>query len=111
MTTPQACLDQWVDNFNVTPRDCFLDSEEHVMRQMDQIDSVYKLYYGGCGEMSVEVWFEKTMAQWESIAISTSAHKISDADGMKRFNLMTGMADRVGFRVPKDQVADFDFAG
>jgi hypothetical protein len=113
-TTRQACLDQWVNDFQFTPRTCFLNSQTltHQAANM-QTSYAYVLYYGGCSHLSVDVWFDRTPAQWNNLVISSGANmnENSNVSGRKYFNLKTGGIDRVGFRVPRSQLEDWSYTG
>jgi len=54
-TTPQLCLDKWVDEFDIgTPGSCYINGEG-----ITYVGShIYALYYGGCNPWSVDVWFD-----------------------------------------------------
>lgn len=71
----------------------------------------YVVYYGGCGQNSVDIWFTRTNSQWNDLTVSSTSNLVSNNGSTKRFNLETNGIDRVGFRVPANQVNGFTFAG
>jgi len=110
-TTPQECLDQWVEDFTFTTRSCFINSQTLTYTLNGNPSHAYILYYGGCGSRSVDVWFNFSNNDWNDLLISSSANAL-DLDGRrKEWNLKTGGADRVGFRVPADQINGFRYQG
>jgi len=100
VTTRQACLDKWVDEYEFTPRNCFMNMHYNTQTNSDGEVYAYLLYYGGCYHLSIDVWFDRTTTQWNNLEISSDSNIISDASQRKTFNLKTGGTDKVGFRVP-----------
>lgn len=99
--TPQSCLDEYIHDFTFAPRNCFLN-ESSFTRVINGQRYGYILFYGGCADRSVDVWFDRTDAIWDRILIASRANQLSREDGRITFNLKTGGADRVGFRLPAD---------
>jgi len=110
--TPQACLDEWVLDFEFEVRNCFLN-EKRRTATVNGSSYQYLLYFGGCGDASVDIWFDRTAEQWDDILIYTGSNELTDqSDEMTRyFNLKTGGQDVIGFRLPEELVNEFSQAG
>jgi len=75
-TTPQECLDQWVEDFSYTPRSCFINSQTLTFTINGNPSYAYILYYGGCGSRSVDVWFNFRTNEWNDLLVSSSANAL-----------------------------------
>ena len=98
-TSPQACLDEWVQNYDIGPiASCYINSFA-----LTYIGShVYVIFYGGCGSWSVDAQFDKPASWWNDVLVATGEKvnlKQQDSSSYL-FNLKTGAQDRLGFRLP-----------
>jgi len=71
-TTPQECLDQWTAEFQVTSPDCGFESQTVRHTENGVVKYGYVIYYGGCGDQSMDVWFRYGTNKWRKILKSSS---------------------------------------
>ena len=66
-TTPQACLDEWVANFDIgSAGGCFLNGFTETWVG----SHVYLIYYGGCAPWSLDVLFDQPASVWDDILVA-----------------------------------------
>ena len=107
--TPQACLDEWVANFDIgPPGGCYVNSYTLSFTGSHH----YTLVYGGCPPYSVDATFDQPASFWDDVLVA-GGDKVNlkeSSGGTYLFNLETGARDRLGFRLPEDKSIEYSGA-